>query len=450
MLTCMADSLPPSGSSSNRTSRSMNSSRPVSQSGIQGATNGSLLEEMKLKQQEKKQRLSNIQIKSLSVAKEVDVVQKEVEGASSLRIKRQSQMLKRVTQTPPNFEAPNIEDGSGSLMDELKRRQSQSQEDKRLSLEKLEASLKAKQTKEPEETSHEPDRESVIFKRVSDGSDVGYDIDAYFEAGKSEGKEEEDEFGVNSIRNKWKKRESDEASLASAKRFSSQPRKVSGASASFRSKSESINNELAGTSPRQSSETPTDSSKVAEPSSESKISIESRNRVSQGNITSRNSKLSDAKPRPNSAASPPISEPGNDSPVSPIAIKQSNDSIAPKNSQRTISREDMDRLSAISRERRASKIRHSATSLGSAAGSKRSTQDRDSMSSEDYVEALPVIALANFAGSDKGQLRIIRGQQLFVLEKDVGNGWSFGEDLEGNEGLFPQTFVRYLEIVEDE
>lgn len=66
----------------------------------------------------------------------------------------------------------------------------------------------------------------------------------------------------------------------------------------------------------------------------------------------------------------------------------------------------------------------------------------ESNQSIEYVEAILVEALANFKGGEEGQLSLSKGERLYVLEWDYGNGWSFGENAAGEAGVFPKTYVR--------
>ncbi|KAL3898718.1 MAG: hypothetical protein SGCHY_002549 [Lobulomycetales sp.] len=98
-----------------------------------------------------------------------------------------------------------------------------------------------------------------------------------------------------------------------------------------------------------------------------------------------------------------------------------------------------------------------ASSLGSQKGSEGDLVNRsqsvsvkgsDIASSSDSIEivdAIPAIALANFQATDPCQISLVKGRQLFVLDEDVGNGWAFGETLEGDQGVFPGTYARILE-----
>ena len=61
-------------------------------------------------------------------------------------------------------------------------------------------------------------------------------------------------------------------------------------------------------------------------------------------------------------------------------------------------------------------------------------------------QRIMAVVLADFESQGEGQLSIFEGEIIVVLESEFGNGWSFGERMDGSDsGVFPSTYVHVIQ-----
>jgi hypothetical protein len=413
----------------------------------------SLMEEMKLKQEEKKTK----KLESNTIESTADPISAMINSAKkSHRVSMQypnraSQippdfvapnidMLNRASQIPPNFTAPSIplevdfnnigaEEESYSLDDFLGSDSlvaSTSESIEELSIRAGEDVTFLESQEDPSIcTAHAEEELSQVEKTVN--------------AMKVKAAEKEEQFGAQFLRNKWKDLEKKDigSSLISPERKPAiNSRGIAASMSSIRSLNEiakSLNSSARSLNVLASHEKLPLSISYA-PESDVQSSPPAAQERPRSKIFSTNE---ESRPQSQIGQAMPLSEMtcSLQSQSTITSSKQSLDDIPIARPQSTItsSKQSLDDIPIARPQSAISSMKRSV---------------EGSSESIEYIDALPAIALADYVGTEEGQLTLVEGETLYVLDQDIGNGWAYGE-FEGKQGVFPQTFVRYLEIEEE-